>query len=560
MSNRNHNDVELAADAPATTPSYRPTPLEKQAPCQAGCANCGDIRAWIGTVAQRKKAGISREVAYARAWCRIDEINPFPATLGRICPHPCESRCNRGELDEPLAISQLERFLGDHAITAGLPLPRIEQRGGLPSIGVIGAGPSGLSFAYQMARRGYPVAVYDARKKAGGMLRYGVPDYRLPQSILDAEVGKIVDLGVELHLDMRVGRDVELAELRGRHDHLYLAIGAQAGQNLEIPGANGPSVWNAIDYLERMNRGQALDLGSRVVVIGGGNSAMDAARCARRQGSEVTVLYRRRLHEMPAIKWEVEEAVEEGVQLMLLVAPVKFEREADGRLVGLEIRHMQPGSPDSTGRSKPEPVIGSEFCLPVDAVIAAIAQRPVLDGLDGLDGLQSAGGWLVRDDHGTAGIGMLAGGDVCGPGIAGDAIIQGRHTAEHLHARLNGQAERADPSPAATPITAQSVRLATRKSGQAVHAHKLSGQERVARGMADTSATISEEEFLHEVERCFSCGACLGCGQCNMYCTSDCFIAVDDPRPGHYFTLNLDECRECGKCIEVCPSGYLEEM
>jgi NADPH-dependent glutamate synthase beta subunit-like oxidoreductase len=238
------------------TPAFKPQQVEKTAPCQVGCANCGDIRGWIGIVAQRHKTNTSREEALAKAWRLITEVNPFPATLGRICPHPCENNCNRSGFDEPLAINAMERLLG-----------------------VVGAGPSGLSFAYQMARRGYRVTVYDEREEAGGMLRFGVPDYRLPQRILDAEIRKILDLGVELQLNTRVGTDISLDQLRSRHASLYLGIGAQMGRGLPIPGGEGPSVWTGSDYLSRINRGETVDAGKHVIVVGGGNTAIDAARC-----------------------------------------------------------------------------------------------------------------------------------------------------------------------------------------------------------------------------------------------------------------------------------------
>ena len=302
-------DSTVAPDQQSITPSYRPRQVEKSAPCQGGCANCGDIRGWIGTVAQREKTGLSAEESYAQAWRIITDVNPFPATLGRICPHPCEDHCNRSELDEPLAINAMERFLGDFAINRGLPLDRCAEAGGGEWIGVVGAGPSGLSFAYQMARRGYRVTVYDAREKAGGMLRFGVPDYRLPQDVLDAEIQKILDLGVELHLGVEVGRDIGLEELRARHSSLYLGIGAQQGQALRIPGGEGPGVWTGTEYLARINRGEAVDTGAAVIVVGGGNTAIDAARCARRGGAEVTILYRRSREEMPAIVHEIDDAL-----------------------------------------------------------------------------------------------------------------------------------------------------------------------------------------------------------------------------------------------------------
>ena len=313
MTTKRNKAAPGPGDRERITPSYRPRQAEKTAPCQVGCANCGDIRAWIGTVAQRHKTGISREEAFAEAWRLITDVNPFPASLGRICPHPCESHCNRADLDEPLAINAMERFLGDFAIRTGLPL----QRNGEPPsgewLGVVGAGPSGLSFAYQAARRGYRVTVYDARSHAGGMLRHGVPDFRLPRDVLDAEIQKILDLGVELHLNTKVGSDISLEELRERHSSLYLGIGAQKGRGLKIPGADGPCVWTGTDFLERINKGEEIDIGARVVVVGGGNTAIDAARCARRSGSSVTILYRRTRTEMPAIAHEIDDAIEEGV-------------------------------------------------------------------------------------------------------------------------------------------------------------------------------------------------------------------------------------------------------
>jgi NADPH-dependent glutamate synthase beta subunit-like oxidoreductase/Pyruvate/2-oxoacid:ferredoxin oxidoreductase delta subunit len=546
---------DFVAESDRITPAFRPVQVEKAAPCQEGCANCGDIRGWIGTIAQRNKTGLSREQAFARSWRMIADVNPFPSALGRVCPHPCEQHCNRSTLDEPLAINAMERFLGDWAIEQSLALERLENDPVDTWIGVVGAGPSGLSFAYQMARRGYRVTIYESRAQAGGMLRYGVPDYRLPREVLDAEIQRILDLGVDLKLNMAVGRDISLEALRARHEKLYLGIGAQKGRKIGIPGETGSSVWTGTDFLSRINCGEEIEVGERVVVVGGGNTAMDAARVARRRGADVTILYRRSIEEMPAIKFDIEEALEEGVNLFLLAAPVRLERTPDGKLDSLVACRMRLGEPDSSGRRRPLPVPDSEFKLPLDSLIAAVSQSPTLEGFKALG---HDGNWLVPDADGAVGHGVLAGGDVLELGIAGNAIMQGRKAAEQVHLELQGAEDDAAIPDSRPGIGPDQVKFDSRPGSEAVQTPKLPGDERIARGSVEVASTISEEQFLAEAERCFSCGYCFGCEQCSMYCTSGCFTKLEEVMPGMYFTLLLDECKECGKCIEVCPCGFLE--
>lgn len=545
---------DFVAESTRITPVYRPKQVEKTAPCQTGCANCGDIRGWIGTISQRAKTGLSREEAFTRAWQIIAEVNPFPSALGRVCPHPCENHCNRSELDEPLAINAMERFLGDWAIEKKIALSRLDMEEKKEWLGVVGAGPSGLSFAYQMVRLGYRVTVYESGEKAGGMLRYGVPDYRLPQDILEAEIGRILDLGVELKLNTFVGRDITLEQLRERHDALYLGIGAQMGRGLGLPGEEGPSVWTGTEYLSRLNRGETIDLGARVLVIGGGNTAVDAARSARRTGAEASILYRRTRDEMPAVDHEIEDALEEGVEILFLVAPVRIERHADGRILALEACRMELGEADASGRRRPLEIPGSGFTIRTDSLIAAVSQLPELRGLEALN---RDGNWLISDDAGNVGDEVLAGGDALGLGIAGNAIVQGRRAAEELHARFTGsRAQR--PEDERPGIGPDKVRFDYKPEAPAAQSPKLPGEERVRMGSAEVARTISEEQFLAETERCFSCGSCFGCEQCSMYCTTGCFTKVEEVSQGVYFTLALDECHECGKCVEVCPCGFLE--
>ena len=532
------------------TPSFRPGQLQKLAPCQAGCPISGDVRSWIGIVAQRDKLGLTPAEAYARAWGVIVERNPMPSTLGRVCPHPCESSCNRSALDEAVSISTMERFLGDWAISERLPLTRLEEDEKPESIGVIGSGPSGLSFAYQMARRGYHVTIYEQRPLAGGMLRYGIPNFRLPPGVLDAEIDRIARLGVEIQLDTAVGSDISLAEMRARHVALYVGIGAQSSRGLGIVGETAEAVWNGAEYLLRVNRGEPVDVGATVVVIGGGNTAVDAARTARRAGAEVTIVYRRSREEMPAIAAEVEEAIAEGVGLQLLCAPVRVEGR-DGSLV-LTVVRMELGEPDESGRRRPVVVPDSESELLVNTVIAAVSQEPAWSGLEELQG----DGWLAPDSTGAITDRVWGGGDAVELGIVGTAVAHGRRAAETLHARLRGLPE--PPPESRPPIGPSGLRLDAYPPAARAQAARLAPRDAVRLPETEVSFGIDQQQFLTEASRCFSCGSCFGCEQCWMFCTVASFVRLADPAPGTYFSLSLEHCRECGKCIEVCPCGFLE--
>ena len=541
---------------PARTPfaAAKITPRQqlKQSPCCDSCAAGADVRAWISVVAQRRKLGLSDEQALTRAWNTIVDVNPFPATLGRVCPHPCEAGCNRGDKDGGVAVNAMERFLGDWAIDRRLTLPRMADDGAARhAIGVIGAGPAGLSFAYQMARRGYPVTVYEKESSAGGMLQHGIPAYRLPEAVLDAEVQRIVDLGVDLRLNTAVGRDVTWPELKRRHEVLFLGIGAGRGQRLGVDGEDGPGVWTGIDFLARVNGGEVIDVGRHLVVVGGGNTAMDVARTARRAGARATVLYRRSRAEMPAVQREIDDAIAEGVMLELLAAPMRIER-ADGRVRAVVVQRMALGEPDASGRRAPMPIPGDVFELPADTVVAAVSQAPDWAAVDGLPFDAAA---VKAGSNGELVDGVWTGGDAMAVGIAGAAIRQGRSAAEALHARLTGAPAPAAPAlPRVSPDTVKRDYYAGGARAEGAHQPVPA---RLAQAGLEVDATISEAEFLHEAERCLSCGSCFGCEQCFTYCSAGGFVRLDEVRPGAYYALDLSVCESCGKCVEVCPCGFL---
>jgi len=527
--------------------------LEKLPPCQAQCPNSGDIRGWLGIIAQHEKTGLTLDEAYDRAWEKIAECNPLPATIGRICPHPCEDRCTRGEKDGAVSINAMERFLGDWALSRSLPLPRCASETCPESIGVVGSGPASLSFAYQMARRGYGVTVYDKFDVPGGMLRHAIPEYRLPSEVLDAEINRILGLGITLVSNTDIGDSLDLEQLSRRHELLFLGIGAQAARALGVPGENGPGVISGIDYLARRKRQAESLAGRRVLVIGGGNSAIDAARSARRDGASVTLLYRRSEAEMPAMHEEVEDARSEGVEIQCLVAPIQIHRE-QGRIAFVECQQMQLGETDSGGRRLPVPIPGRSRNWPADLVIVAVSQE--LDGR-GLHGLLGSGQWLTTSEDGKLAGNLWAGGDDRGPGIASRAIAQGRMAAESAHAELRGESSGGKPSPPGA-LAPNSVRTDYYASRPRSPSRRRPQSEWLESPEQEITLTLTPDEAVEEASRCMSCGLCFDCEQCFMYCNQSGFTRIENPRPGRYFVMALDACEGCGKCIELCPCGYLE--
>jgi formate dehydrogenase major subunit len=539
--------------AAAPTFRARAKQLEKTPPCQVQCPNSGDIRGWLGIIAQHEKNGLTLDDAYDKAWERLAEFNPLPASIGRICPHPCEDLCSRTDKDGAVSINAMERFLGDWAVSRALPLPRLTLQQNLESVGVIGSGPASLSFAYQMARRGYAVTIYEKDDLPGGMLRHAIPDYRLPRDVLDAEIERVLALGIELVRGTDVGKSIDLGEIRERHALTFLGVGAQAAKRLGIPGEDGPGVLAGIDYLQYRKEHLDPQPAQHVLVIGGGNTAIDAARCAVRDGAEVSLLYRRSEAEMPAIAAEVEDARAEGVDFQFLVAPTRILRD-NGTVRFVEVQTMRLGEPDEAGRRRPVPVPGSRQKLAADLVIVAVSQAPDLCGMDELASVHDL---LHPREDGKLGDDIWAGGDDRGIGIASKAVAQGRLAAESAHAELRGLARPIEQS-SGRALPDGAVNADYYADRDRAELSRNCPEERLANPDAEVDRTLSYTQAHEEAARCMSCGLCFGCQMCFMYCNATGFSRIEQTRPGNYFVMSLDACEGCGKCIEICPCGYLE--
>ncbi|MBW2457566.1 MAG: FAD-dependent oxidoreductase, partial [Deltaproteobacteria bacterium] len=520
------------------------------------CPCTTDIRGWITKISQAEKMGLNEDEVLEASWRELVNTNPFPSVMGRVCPHPCEDGCNRQAKDGAVSINAMERWIGDWSLEKKLAFEKLTDEKQPESIGVIGAGPAGLSFAYQMARFGYEVTVYEQFDHAGGMLYYGIPFYRLPADVLQAEVQRILDLGVELKLGCTVGKDITEKELRSKHQIIFLGIGAHKGKLLRIPGEEGPMVFTGTEYLNRVHRGETVDVGKKVGIIGGGDTAIDAARIARRTGADVTIIYRRTRKEMPAIETEIEDALKEGVKLEYLVAPIEVKRDGD-KMTTLVAKRMELGEPDDSGRRRPVPIEGSEFDIQIDSLIAAISQEPEFEPLPGMSPKKR---WLDVSDTGLvndvdAGD-VFAGGDVIDLDIAATAVGHGNRAAQTVHHKLRGmELPKKWDYPEVKPERLKLDFYDAQEKAEPTHRPV---EEWLSKPDEEITQAVTKELFLAEANRCLSCGMCFGCERCWMYCTPACFKKVDQITPGNYYTVNMDVCDGCKKCAEECPCGFLD--
>lgn len=533
---------------PTTDSENRPYP-----PCKLACPILTDARDYVQFIAERK---------FEDAFAAIRRQNPLPGVCGRICTHPCEAACKRGDVDEPIAIARLKRVPSDGPWRdqGQIALPRAST--GF-KVAVIGSGPAGLSAAHDLALMGHKVTIFEALPVLGGMLRVGVPAYRLPKEVLDREIQMILDLGIEVRTGVRIGEQVSPAGLlKDDYNAVFVAIGAHQDRKLGISGEEDlEGVVAAVSFLGDVNAGKRPDIGNKAAVIGGGNTAIDSARSARRLGvEEVHILYRRSHDEMPAAEQEVEEAVDEGVRISYLTSAQEIVGNY-GRVSGLKCIRNELGPSDAGGRRSPRPVPGTEFTLEVDTVIAAVGQAPAASFLGKEVETSRRGNRILTRDPNTPATshpGIFAGGDaVTGPATAVEAIAAGKRAARAIDAYLRGNSEsvlesaqKAERQKMSTPVIEQTKRF------QRCRAPGLAVDERLG-GFDEVVSVLSDEQAVDEALRCLHC--CLGamvnqekCVSC-LTCVRVCPLGV--PRAGKMgeITINPVDCQACGICAVECP-------
>lgn len=608
-----------------------PTYILRTPPCQANCPSGHDIRGWLGIVRGMDKPPVAGMSWQEYAFERMVASNPFPAIMGRVCPAPCQQNCNRNELEGYVGINSIEQYVGDWALEHKLKLPAPEKDTG-KRVAVVGGGPAGLAAAYFLRRKGHAVTIYEAREKLGGMTRYGIPGYRTPREVLDAETQRIIDLGVEVVTGTKVGVDVPLARLEREYDAVFLGLGAQNGSPLGVPGADkAPNCISGIAFLNAFNDGRLRDVAHRVLVVGGGDTAMDVAAVARRlghldggahepaleeseesstlsrterdvatiakrQGAEVTIVYRRPIEKMPASREEIEHVLKEGVKIRPSLAPVEVVLDETGRAKALRV------VPVNWVGGKMQRA-GTDIDIECDLIVAAVGQSGDFTGMEELDngrGLMTVDGmfrWAGRP-------GLFAGGDVLKPHLLTAAVGNARIAAQSIHFYLTGEGSEKRPK---IDVTAFNMvqelarrglapgaydhvpKTGTDTADYAIHnfddrsaSHivpasdlfkghfaPVARHERTERPISadavlgDFSERVSgltEADAIAEAQRCMSCGLCMECDNCVIFCPKGAVERLPKERRavGRYVTTDYSKCVGCHICRDVCPSGYIQ--
>jgi NADPH-dependent glutamate synthase beta subunit-like oxidoreductase len=511
--------------------TVRPVYVDRLPPCNDACPSGENIQGWLF----HAESG-----DYEKAWRLLTEANPLPACMGRVCYHPCETACNRAQLDECVGVNAIERFIGDEALKHGWKFRSAAKTTGMRVL-VVGAGPSGLSAAYQLARAGHAVTIREAGPLAGGMMRFGIPKYRLPREVLDAEIARIVALGVTIELNSKVD-DVLAAKREGHFDAVFLAVGAHLAKRTYLPAGSAGKMLDAVAVLRSMEGAEQPLLGRRVVVYGGGNTALDVARTAKRLGAEESVIvYRRTREKMPAHDAELEEALQEGV----LVKWLSTIREAGESSITVEKMTL-----DDKGMAQPT---GEFETLEADSVVLALGQDVDLSLLDGVPGLEIDGGVVKVDANMMTGHpGIFAGGDmVPGERTVTVGIGHGKLAARNIDAWLRGETWTHPPR----HEIASFDKLNTWYYSDAPKA------QRPVLDMVRRQSTFDEvvggfdpATAQFEARRCLSCGNCFECDNCYGVCPDNAVIKLGG---GNRYAFNYDYCKGCGLCVSECPCGAI---
>ena len=536
--------MDLRKVVPYKTGSWRtlmPVNMMQTPPCTQSCPAGNDIRGFLRVLAEKQD--------YEEAWHVLTRTNPLPATCGRVCPHPCEAGCNRRDFDTPLAINSAERAVGDYGLEYNLKHKKLISKR-KEKVAVVGSGPAGLSCAFHLTKRGFQVKIFEANSEPGGWMRYGIPSYRLPNYILKQEIEKILGLGIEIECNVKVGVNIPMDHLTRHYNAVFLGLGAQMGTSIKIPGEDTQNVFSGVEFLKLINSGQIVEVGRDVIVVGGGNTAMDCARVAKRLGANVSVFYRRTRVEMPAITAEIDEAMEERIMFRYHTNPVKIITDED-RVVGLLCGQMELKEPDASGRARPVPIEDSESIYPANTVIMATGQAVDYDGIE----IQKQNDqWISTNENLMTSIdGVFAGGDaVLGLETVAVAIGQGLRAASAIEDYIEGNVE----SQLAPPPVIYSKDLNTyyytqekRFSKEAVSIHTR------LKNFREIYPSFDHQEIIKEAERCFSCGLCFYCGNCYMYCPDN--AVKISPSTGKY-DFDLDFCKGCGLCAIECPCHYIQ--
>lgn len=512
----------------------KPIYEERIPPCTNECGTNNDIRLFIDQVTQKK---------YKDAFLTILKNNPFPSIIGRVCYHPCEGACNRTDFDQSVSVNAIERFIGDWALKKKIS-PKRKKKKKKKRVAIVGSGPAGLSCAFYLALEGYNVNIFEAFKSPGGMMRVGIPKYRLPKRILNAEIKRVTGLGVKIIKNKRVGVDFDFEELL-EFDAAFLGIGAHGSRSMRVKDEEKYVKRTGLDFLREYNLDNKTKVKRRTAVIGGGNTAMDSARTLLRLGSKPIIVYRRSIAEMPAHPDEIEAVKEEGIEIIFLANPVKFKMKK-GRLQGIDCIRMKLGELDKSGRRRPIPIKGSEFFLKVDEVLPAIGEVPDAKPFIGKMELDSDRWMKINEYFQTSIKGVFAGGDgATGMGTVTHAIGEGKKAAFYMDQYLRGK-RKFKPYGTDGEI-ATDINFAYFEHYDRVDQKEIEAKSR-KKNFHEVVKGLSESDAIYEANRCFSCGDCTLCDNCYIFCPD---TAVDKLKDG--YEIDYEHCKGCGLCVSECP-------